>query len=158
LLLARTGGAQPEPRAQRAAVLMREQGLEQVDVTADDKAIWAQQRMGQRSEQAALVRLATQPSALPAVLGAARDCGATLVGRAALGTSYLELDPDAVASLRQRFSDARAVVVVDGPVQLRRRLDPWGAPKGPELELIQRIKRSFDPAGACNPGAFVAGI
>jgi FAD/FMN-containing dehydrogenase len=80
------------------------------------------------------------------------------VGRAALGTSYLELDPDAVASLRQRFSNARAVVVLDGPVELRRRLDPWGAPKGPALELMQRIKRSFDPAGACNPGAFVEGI
>jgi FAD/FMN-containing dehydrogenase len=102
--------------------------------------------------------LAARPSALEAVLGAARECGATLVGRAALGTSYLELDHDAVASLRQRFSNARAVVVLDGPVELRRRLDPWGAPKGPALELMQRIKRSFDPAGACNPGAFVEGI
>jgi glycolate oxidase FAD binding subunit len=157
-LLARTGGTQPDARAQRAVVLMRNQGLREVEVTGDDEAIWAQQRAGQRSEQAALVRLAAPPSALEAVLEAARDCGATLVGRAALGTSYLELDPDAVASLRQRFSDARAVVLLDGPVELRRRLDPWGATKGPALELMQRIKRSFDPAGTCNPGAFVEGI
>jgi glycolate oxidase FAD binding subunit len=154
-LLARTGGAKPDARARRAAVLMREQGLEEVDVTGDDQAIWARQRADQ---EAALVRLAARPSALPAVLGAARDCGATMVGRAALGTSYIELDPDAVVSFRQRLSEARAAVVLDGPVQLRRRLDPWGAPKGPALELMQRIKRSFDPAGACNPGAFVEGI
>jgi glycolate oxidase FAD binding subunit len=157
-LLARAGGTRPDARAERAAALMRNQGLHDVEVTGDDEAVWAQQRAGQRSEQAALVRLAARPSALEAVLGAARECGATLVGRAALGTSYLELDPDAVASLRQRFSNARAVVVLDGPVELRRRLDPWDAPKGPALELMQRIKRSFDPAGACNPGAFVEGI
>jgi glycolate oxidase FAD binding subunit len=157
-LLARTGGTQPDPRAQRAAIMMREQGLQEVDVTGDDEALWAQQRARQRSEQAALVRLATRPSALEAVLGAARDCGATLVGRGALGTSYVELEPDAVASLRQRFADARAVVVLDGPLKLRRRLEPWGAPKGSAVELMQRVKRSFDPAGACNPGALLEGL
>ena len=137
---------------------MRAQGLEEVEITGDDEEIWAQQRAGQRSEEATLVRLATRPSALQDVLSAARDCGATLVGRAALGTSYLELAPDAVAPLRERFADAPGVVVLDGPVELRRRHDPWGTLQGPALELMQRVKRSFDPAGACNPGAFVGGI
>lgn len=157
-LLARTGGAQPERRARRSAGLMRAQGLEEVEITGDDEEIWAQQRAGQRSEEATLVRLATRPSALQDVLSAARDCGATLVGRAALGTSYLELAPDAVAPLRERFADAPGVVVLDGPVELRRRHDPWGTLPAPALELMQRVKRSFDPAGACNPGAFVGGI
>lgn len=157
-LLARAGGAQPDPRAQRAAVMMREQGLQEIEVTGDDEAIWAGQRAGQRSDGAALVRLATRPSALADVLGAVRDCDATLVGRAALGTSYVQLDPNAVATLRQRFSDAPAAVVLDGPTELRRRLDPWGAPEGPALELMKRVKRSFDPAGTCNPGGFVEGI
>jgi glycolate oxidase FAD binding subunit len=157
-LLARTGGARPEPRAGRAAGLMREQRLEEVEITGDDEAIWTRQRAGQRSGEATLVRIATRPSALGDVLGAARDCGATLVGRAALGTSYLELAPDAVAPLRERFCDAPGVVVLDGSVELRRRHDPWGALQGPTLELMQRVKRSFDPAGACNPGAFVGGI
>ena len=157
-LLARTGGAQPEPRAGRAAGLMREQRLEEAEITRDDEAIWTRQRAGQRSEEATLVRMATRPSALGDVLSAARDCGAALVGRAALGTSYLELSPDAVAPLRERFCDAPGVVVLDGPVQLRQRHDAWGGRQGPALELMQRVKRSFDPAGACNPGLFVGGI
>jgi glycolate oxidase FAD binding subunit len=157
-LLARAGGARPEPRAKRAAGLMRAQGLHDVEITGDDEAIWARQRAGQRSEEATLVRVATRPSALGDVLEVARDCEATLVGRAALGTSYLELAPDAVALLRERFTDAPGVVVLDGPAELRRRHDPWGSLQGPALELMQRVKRSFDPAGACNPGAFVGGI
>ena len=157
-LLARTGGTQPEPRAQRAAGLMRAQGLEEVEITDDDEAIWARQRAGQRSGEATLLRLATRPSALRDVLEAAHDCDATLVGRAALGTSYLELDPEAVASMRERFTDAPGVVVLDGPAGLRRRNDPWGTPRGPALELMQRVKRRFDPAGACNPGVFVGGL
>jgi glycolate oxidase FAD binding subunit len=157
-LLARTAGAEPEPRARRAAMLMRERGLQDVEVTTDDAALWARQRARQRSGEGALVRVATRPSALGAVLRAARDCGATLVGRAALGTSYLQLDPGAVASLRERLGTARAVMLLDGPVELRQGLDPWGAPEGPALELMRRIKQRFDPAGACNPGAFVGGI
>jgi FAD/FMN-containing dehydrogenase len=104
------------------------------------------------------MRVAARPSALRKVLSPARECGATLVGRAALGTSYLKLDPDAVATLSERFSDARGVMLLDGPLELRRRLDSWGTPQGPALDLMRRVKRSFDPAGACNPGAFAAGI
>src|SRR5436190_6897477 len=113
-LLAGAGGAEPDSRAHRAAALMREDGLRQVDVTADDGALWARQRAGQRSEGSALVRVAARPSALAHVMAAARDCGATLVGRATLGHSYLELDPSAVASLHERLPFARAVVVLDG--------------------------------------------
>lgn len=157
-LLARAGGAEPGPRAQRAAALLREHGVERVEITHDDVALWQRQRAGQRSSGLALVRVATRPSALANVLGAARECGARVVGRAALGTSYLELDPDAVAALRERLRDARAVVALDGPDDLRRTVDPWGATEGPAIELMRRIKRSFDPAGTCNPGSFVGGI
>lgn len=157
-LLARAGGAEPEPRARRAAELMREHGLERIDVTSDDLDLWAQQRAGQRSRERALVRVATRPSELAELLRVTRACGATLVGRAALGTSYLELDPEAVAPLRERLRGARAIVVLDGPRELRQAQDPWGAGEGPTLELMRRIKRSFDPAGTCNPGAFVGAI
>lgn len=157
-LLARNGGAQPEPRARRTADLMRAEGLQEVEITDDDEAIWTQQRASQRSEQAAVLRVATRPSALQGVLEAARDSQATLVGRAALGTSYLALAPEAVAPLRERFSDAPGVVVLDGPAWLRQQHDPWGAFERPALELMRRVKHRFDPAGACNPGAFVGGI
>jgi FAD/FMN-containing dehydrogenase len=102
--------------------------------------------------------VAARPTALADVLGAARDLGAMLVGRVALGQSYLELDPYAVASLRERLPSARAAVVLDGPLALRRSRDPWGAGELPALDLMRRVKRSFDPAGTCNPGSFVGGI
>jgi glycolate oxidase FAD binding subunit len=157
-LLARATGADPEPRANRAAALMREHGLEQVEVTAADGALWARQRAGQRSHAAALVRVAARPTELAQVLGAANACGATLVGRAALGTSYLVLDPEAVASLRERLPQARAAVLLDGPPELRRAEDPWNVKESPALELMRRIKHRFDPGDVCNPGVFVGGI
>ncbi len=157
-LLARVSGAEPGPRAKRAAGLLREQELEGIDVIADDAELWARQRVGQRAREGALVRVAARPSALPEVLDAARACGATLVGRAALGTSYVELDPFAITPLRERLTGVRAVVVLDGPAELRRAQDPWGAAEGRTLELMRRVKGSFDPAGTCSPGTFVAGI
>ncbi len=157
-LLARVSGADPGPRAQRAAGLLREQGLEGIDVIADDAELWARQRVGQRAREAALVRIATRPSALTEVLDAARGFGATLVGRAALGTSYLEIDPFAIPPLRERLAEAHAVVVLDGPAELRGAQDPWSAADGRALELMRRVKGAFDPAGACSPGTFVGGI
>jgi glycolate oxidase FAD binding subunit len=157
-LLGRVSGAEPAPRANRVAALLRDQGLEGIDVIADDAELWARQRVGQRAREGALVRVAARPSALVNVLDAARACGATLVGRAALGTSYLELDPFAISPLRERLAGARAVVVLDGPEELRRAQDPWGEADERALELMRRVKGAFDPAGACNPGTFVGGI
>jgi glycolate oxidase FAD binding subunit len=157
-LLARAAGADPEPRANRAAAVMREQGLSSIEVTAEDPELWARQRAGQRSGHAALVRVAARPSSLADVLAAARSCDATLVGRAALGTSYLELDPHAVALLLERLPATRAAVLLDAPLEVRRARDVWGAREGPALELMRRVKHRFDPAGSCNPGVFVGGI
>jgi glycolate oxidase FAD binding subunit len=137
---------------------MRAHGLRQLEVTSEDRELWARQRAGQRATEAALVRVAARPSELTHVVAAASACAAKLVGRAALGTSYLELDPGAVAALRERLPHVRAAVLVDGPQELRRARDPWGVSEGPALELMRRIKRRFDPAGACNPGVFVGGL
>jgi glycolate oxidase FAD binding subunit len=91
-------------------------------------------------------------------LDAAQACDATLVGRAALGTSYLALDPSALELLRARLSWARAATLLDGPPELRRAQDPWNVREGPALELMRRLKHRFDPGGICNPGVFVGGI
>ncbi len=157
-LLAQVSGAEPEPRGRRAADLMREAGLEQIDLTDDDARLWARQRAGQRSPDGALVRVAARPSALAAVLRAVDSCGGTLVGRAALGTSYVELDPYALPRLRHELPPAAHSVLLDAPSELRTVEDPWGMQEGPELELMRRIKLRFDPARACNPGVFVGGI
>ena len=153
-LLARAGGAEPARRAVRAATLMREAGLEPAEVVDSDQGLWERQRAGQRSAGAALVRIAARPSLLGEVLTLADELGGSLVGRAALGTSYIECDVSAVSQLRASLPAQATAVVLDGPAEL----DRWGECDGPAVELMRRVKDRFDPAGACNPGVFVGGI
>ncbi len=157
-LLARCGGAEAARRCQRAARLLREHGLEQIDVVADDEPLWERQRAAQRSQNAALIRLAARPSQLAGVLRAVADCDGRLVGRAALGSSFVELEVDAVARLRRALPPGSVSIVLDAPADARRELDPWGSPDAGALELMRRIKARFDPTGVCNPGLFVGGI
>src|SRR5579884_1530282 len=158
-LLAQCAGAQAESRARRAAELMRQAGLEAVEVAADDGGLWAAQRAGQRSGERAVVRVASRPSRLERVLAAARECGASLVGRAAVGESFLELDPDAVGRLRAALPPGTVAVLTDCPPEHRDAIEPWvPAPEAAALELMRRLKARFDPAGACNRGIFVGGI
>jgi glycolate oxidase FAD binding subunit len=48
-------------------------------------------------------------------------------------------------------------VLESGPLELRRRVNVWGAPR-PEWKLAQRIKQVFDPGRILNRGRFVGGI
>lgn len=157
-LLARCSGSDPVRRAQRAVELMRAAGLEQLSVIDEDDALWARQRAGQRSAGLAILRIAHRPTSLSRVLEAADRNGGTLVGRAALGSSYVELDPDAVSRVRGELpGDARSTVL-DAPAELRSELDPWGPVAPAALALMQRIKQRFDPAGTCSPGTFAGAI
>ncbi len=158
-ILARCGGSESLRRAGRAAELLRGTGLEGVDIATDDKRLWARQRAGQRARDgAALLRVASRASTLASVLETTERCGGTLVGRAALGSSYIEVAPDAVAALRASLPAGATSVLLDAPESVRAAADPWGTTSGPELELMRRIKQRFDPACTCNPGAFVGGI
>ena len=157
-LLARCAGRQATRRAQRAAALMAGAGLADVDVTDQDGPLWERQRAGQRSADQALVRVSASPTSLAAVIAAVQACEGTLVGRAALGASFIELSPDLVGGLRTALPAGARAVVLDGPAALRAAGDPWGAKSGPELELMRSVKARFDPAGTCNPGLFVGGI
>jgi glycolate oxidase FAD binding subunit len=158
-IIARCGGTEPGKRATRAAALLRTAGLEGVDLAGDEERLWSRQRAGQRArDDFALVRVAGRPSALTDVIALTQRCGGTLVGRAALGTSYIEVEPDAVAALRAGLPRGVVSVLLDAPEWLRADVEVWGASRGPELELMRRIKQRFDPARACNPGAFVGGI
>ena len=157
-LLARCAGREATRRAQRAARLMREAALTEVDVTDQDGQLWERQRAGQRSQEQALVRIAAIPTELGAVIGAVDACEGTLVGRAALGSSFVEVAPDGVDRLRRALPGVARAVLLDGPAPLRTGGDSWGAQPGPELELMRRVKARFDPAHTCNPGLFVGGI
>jgi glycolate oxidase FAD binding subunit len=155
-ILARCAGGESARRAQRAAREISELGLEQVDVIEADGQLWERQRAGQRSADRVLVRVAAAPSALADVLDAADRAEATVVGRAALGQSFMELAPEGVAGLRERLPARAVAVVLDAPAGSD--LDRWGPVPGPALNLMHRVKRRFDPAGTCNPGLFVGGI
>ncbi len=158
-IVAQCGDTEPGKRATRTAELLRAAGLEGVDLAGDEERVWSRQRAGQRARDGfALVRVAGRLSALPEVIAVTERCGGTLVGRVALGTSYIEVEPDAVAALRAALPREVVSVLFDAPEWLRATEDPWGASGGPELELMRRIKQRFDPARACNPGAFVGGI
>ena len=157
-LLVRCRGPEAARRAQRAARLMEAQGLEQIDVVADDDPLWERQRAGQRSREHALMRLAAKPSELSTVLRAAEACSGTVVGRVALGYSFVELDPGAVSTLRDRVPRGAIATLLDAPEQTRSKVDPWGASERPALDLMRRVKERFDPSRTCNPGLFVDGI
>jgi glycolate oxidase FAD binding subunit len=157
-LLAQVGGAEPGRRAQRVAARMREAGLERVAVTGDDAGLWAQQRAGQRSDSLVVVRVAAPPTALPGVLAAVDACSGALVGRGALGISYVGLEPEALGRFFAALPAGAVRVLLDAPDELRASADVWGRVDPGVAELMRRIKLRFDPAGACNPGVFAAGI
>jgi glycolate oxidase FAD binding subunit len=104
------------------------------------------------------VRIAAAPSQLAVVLRASDTCSGTLVGRAALGSSFVELDPDAVGRLRDELAPGTVATLLDAPDAVRAEIDPWGPADRPSIELMRRVKARFDPSGTCNPGLFVDGI
>ncbi|MGI8427759.1 MAG: FAD-binding oxidoreductase [Solirubrobacteraceae bacterium] len=157
-ILARAGGAESARRARRIALLIAEAGLEQVDVVSDDDALWARQRAGQRSRAKALVRITARPSSLANVLRATDACGGTLVGRAAVASYFVELDPEAVGRLREQLPSGARSVLLDAPDAALAATSRWGSGDGAALALMKRVKAQFDPTGTFNPGVFVGGI
>jgi glycolate oxidase FAD binding subunit len=64
---------------------------------------------------------------------------------------------DAVAPLRAAAAERRgSLVVQDAPAKLAAQFDVWGP--SPALEVMRRLKASFDPRGTLNPGRFIGGI
>ena len=87
------------------------------------------QRAGQRSRCAARsCGSSARPQRSSArVLDAADACAATLVGRAALGSSYVELDPEARRAVcAPRCPHGRVPVVLDAPAARSRAARPVG--------------------------------
>jgi glycolate oxidase FAD binding subunit len=158
-VLARFGSADPGPRVEEAAALLRRIGGLSVEIDADDSACWEAQRAVQRGD--VVVKVSALPATLPAALAAAQALGGTLVARAGLGLAWIQLPLDgagvgAVEELRRRLAPAPCVVL-DAPADVRAMIDPWGGETGP-VELMRKVKERFDPAGVCAPGLFVGGI
>jgi glycolate oxidase FAD binding subunit len=162
-VLVRVSGEAAPSRAASAMAVLREAGVEAA-LDEDDEPRWAAQRAGQRSAEGVVVKVASTQARLADVLAAARAGGFSVVGRAALGLSWLTLEgaePDVaarrVAALRERVAPSSAVVL-DAPDAVRAHLDPWGPVDPGRLELMRRVKARFDPAGILNPGIYVGGI
>jgi glycolate oxidase FAD binding subunit len=141
-VLSRFGGAAPAPQAAAAERVLREAGLD-TEIDEHDDALWQAQREGQRSPAGLVVRVSALQTELPELLRIAERHGATLVGRAGLGLSWLRLDhgdPDAlVRALRMRWK----AVVLDRPAGLT---EVPGPPLDPQAEaLMARVKERFDP-------------
>ena len=157
-VLARFGSADPGPRVEEAATLLRKVGGLAVEIDNDDESCWEAQRSAQRGD--VVVKVSALPSSLPAAMAATQELGGTLVARAGLGLAWIQLDPTggvaAVDELRRLLAPAPCVVL-DAPTEVRAALDPWGGQTGP-VELMRKVKERFDPAGVCAPGLFVGGI
>ena len=81
------------------------------------------------------------------------------VGRPALGLFWVRIDadPEALDALRLALRPAPCVLL-DAPEELRAAVDVWGVAPGTELDLLRRVKQSFDPGGVCNAGRYVGGL
>jgi glycolate oxidase FAD binding subunit len=134
---------------------MRAAGLEACAVVEDDDELWMRQRVAQRGE--CVLKVSGRPTDLPAVIRAAEEQGAGVVGRAALGLSWLSLRPDAaaIAAVGEALSP-RACTLLDAPAELR--AAAWPEPDPGALAVMARVKERFDPARIFRPGAFVGGI
>ncbi len=104
-VLARFAGAAASDQAKAAAKLAGEG-----EPVEDDAAVWAEQRSLQRLPDGVVVRVAGVQTQLPELAREAERLNGTLVGRAALGVSWLAfegLDEDgaaaAVGELRHRL-------------------------------------------------------
>jgi glycolate oxidase FAD binding subunit len=142
-VLARFAGASPRPQAEAAEKLLRAEGLA-TEIVDDDDPLWDEQRAAQRGPMA--VKVSSLPTRLPALLRAADELGGSVVGRAALGLSWVRFEEpsaDAVERLRRDFT----AVVQDRPADLD--VDPVGPIDPATRALMQRVKERFDPAGVC---------
>jgi glycolate oxidase FAD binding subunit len=158
-VLAQCAGAATGPRGRKIAGLMRDAGLDGVEVVDDDAELWARQRAGQRATRGVLVHVAARPSSLADVLEAVRCADAAAVGRAALGHTFIDADPGALDALLERLPAAAVPVLLDAPDELRGTVELWGPARDARAQaLMEQIKHRFDPARTCNPGVFVGGI
>jgi glycolate oxidase FAD binding subunit len=115
-------------------------------------------------DRSTALKLTFALSGLPDVLGVAQETGAHVRGSAGAGVVYASLDgatppqvADAVHRLRATCTrHGGSVVVVDAPAAVKAAVDVWGPV--PAIDLMQRVKRQFDPDSRLAPGRYVGGI
>ena len=142
-MLARFAGAVPRPQAEAAEKLLRAEGLT-TEIVDEDEPLWDEQRAAQRGPL--VVKVSGLPTRIPELVRAADENGGSVVGRAALGLSWVRFEEpsaEAVERLRRDF----VAVVQDRPADLD--VDPHGPIDPGTRDLMRRVKERFDPAGVC---------
>jgi glycolate oxidase FAD binding subunit len=142
-VLVRFAGAAPRPQAEAAERLLRAEGLT-TDIVDDDEGLWDEQRAAQRGPL--VVKVSSLPTRLPALLRAAGEHGGSVVGRAALGLSWVRFEEPSAAAV-ERLRREFIAVVQDRPPDVD--VDPIGPVDPARRALMQRVKERFDPAGVC---------
>jgi glycolate dehydrogenase FAD-binding subunit len=146
-VLARAAGAAPRPGAEHAARALAAAGLD-TDLVEADGDLWAAQRAGQRGDL--VVRVSGLQTQLGELLAAAHALGGEVVGRAALGLSWVRLaagaGAPAVEELRRRLAPSPCVLL-DAPATVRDGIDAWAPLDAGMAGLMERVKARFDPAG-----------
>jgi glycolate oxidase FAD binding subunit len=157
-VLVRFGSAAAPRQAEAAAARLRDAGLADADVVAEDDELWAAQRARQRAPDGVVVKVAGVMTDLGAVLRAAEAEQASVVSRVVLGLSWAAFAGEDLGARAERLRAAlpgRATTVLDGAARVSA---PWPSPEPGALAVMERIKARFDPAGVFRPGSFVGGL
>jgi glycolate oxidase FAD binding subunit len=161
-VVALAAGGAPDKQAAVCAAAFSESGLEVS--TEEGRERWVRQRSMQRAEDGAVLRVSGLPAELRRVLELARTLGASAVGRAGLGVSWLRVSEAPDDELVGSIDEIRAalspwpVTVLDAPEAVRAKVDVWGQQDRGVVELMRRVKQRFDGAGVFKPGYFVGGV
>jgi glycolate oxidase FAD binding subunit len=139
--------------AEQAEAARAHVDLPELRIDTDDAEPWSLRRGMQRGEL--VVKVSGRPTDLESVIREARGAGGTVISRAALGLSWINLPPGAdVPKLREGLAP-RACTVLDGADRVE---DPWPPLDPGVLAVMERIKARFDPGRAFKPGTFVGGL
>jgi len=141
------------------------------EATEEPPAGWGVLPWLQGDQGAVGLKLTSALSGLAPVLSAATRAAAdaglplTLRGSGGAGVLYGALPADApveaVSGVVDRSRTActehgGALVVLDGPAEVKAAMDTWGPV--PAIDLMRRVKEQFDPERRLAPGRFVGGI
>lgn len=158
-VLVRFAGHAADALAERASDLITRADL-RTEIPEDPELEWQAQREDQRALDGVIVRVSGTAAQLPELLKVAEAEGAAVVGRGALGVSWLSLesrpDPElseVVERLRRDLAPSPCIVL-DAPDSFRRHFDVWGLSGLPERRLMTAVKDRFDPGRTCNPGMY----
>jgi glycolate oxidase FAD binding subunit len=139
--------------AEQAEVARDHVDLPEVTIETDDAESWALRRGMQRGEL--VVKVSGRPTDLESVIRETRGAGGTMVSRAALGLSWMNLPAGADVNAIRDALAPRACTVLDGADRVD---DPWPPVDPGVLAVMERIKARFDPSRAFKPGSFVGGL